>query len=268
MIPLRLVTPPEIVGHSEPDAPISLDRISIELTNLCNKGCSFCYNQSSAMGATFWKADELITFVTDVAANGVRAVSFGGGEPLQYPALFDVLDGLKGKMFRSLTTNGLLLKKFWSSLVNSQPEKVHLSIHFPENVGEISRVIRQVHDLEQAGIRSGINLLVQRSKLAAVSRTVKYIHHSGISNDRIVYLPMRGQDTPDPKQIAAIADGPFQSMTCLTHCHRSSRFCSVGWKGDVAWCSYTRSRKHLTELTYHHLVETLSQLDLEYCGHG
>ena len=42
-------------------------------------------------GDTRWTADELLSFVSDCADHGVKAVSFGGGEPLQYPALFEVL---------------------------------------------------------------------------------------------------------------------------------------------------------------------------------
>ena len=35
-----------------------------------------------------------------------KAVSFGGGEPLQYDDLFAVLERLRGTLFRSLTSNG------------------------------------------------------------------------------------------------------------------------------------------------------------------
>src|SRR5262249_19771599 len=88
---------------------MTLDRISIEVTNKCAKACWFCYNHSLPEGATRWAADELAAFVTDCAANGVKAVSFGGGEPLQFAGLFDVLQRLQGTLFRSITSNGLLL---------------------------------------------------------------------------------------------------------------------------------------------------------------
>src|SRR5262245_42707498 len=53
-----------------------LERISIELTNRCGKGCGFCYNKSHAAGATTWTVDEVATFVSDCSRNGARAVSF------------------------------------------------------------------------------------------------------------------------------------------------------------------------------------------------
>jgi MoaA/NifB/PqqE/SkfB family radical SAM enzyme len=248
--------------------PLTLDRLSIEVTNRCAKACWFCYNHSSAEGATRWTADELVDFVTDCAAHGVKAVSFGGGEPLQYADLGDVLTRLRGTLFRSVTTNGLLLyDDALESLVAAAPEKVHISIHFPERDAEVQRVIRQVHDLAGRGVRSGVNFLVARSNLAAAKHAAEAVRNAGIGNERIVYLPMRGRDTPTPAEVAVIAGSDrFQSMSCLMACGRSPRFCSVGWDRSVAWCSYTVTRRPLAELTYRGLTAALDGLGLEFCG--
>ncbi len=195
-------------------------------------------------------------------------MSFGGGEPLQYDDLFLVLERLQGTLFRSLTSNGLLLHgERLERLIAAKPDKMHLSIHFPEREAEVHRVIRQVHELAERGIRGGINLLVARSNLPAARNAAETVRQAGIGNERIVYLPMRGQDTPTPAEVAAVAgDKPFQSMTCLTACGRSPRFCSIGWDKTVAWCSYTRTRGHLQALTYEGLDTALTGLGLEFCG--
>ena len=246
---------------------LNLDRVSIEVTNRCAKACWFCYNHSQPEGVTSWTADELVAFVSDCAANGVKAVSFGGGEPLQYADLFGVLERLHGVLFRSLTTNGLLLPDLLDQLVAAAPDKVHVSIHFPERDAEVRRVVRQVRELEQRGVRSGVNFLVARSNLPAATRAAEEVREAGIGNDRIVYLPMRGRDTPTPAEVAAVAgDLPFQSMSCLTACGRSPRFCSVGWDRTVAWCSYTATRAPLKSLTCAGLQAALDGLGLEFCG--
>jgi hypothetical protein len=246
-----------------------VERVSIELTNRCAKACAFCYNHSGPAGATAWDVLELNRFVNDCAANGVRAVSFGGGEPLQYDGVFDLVAGLGGVAFRSLTTNGLPLADVdtFDRLVEAAPDKVHVSVHFPQHAAEVRRVIAQVHALVARGVRSGINLLVARSNLAAATGAAADIRATGIGNDRIVYLPMRGRDTPTPREMAAVAgDQPFQSMSCLGGCARSERFCSVAWDRTVAWCSYTSSRRPLAEPTYHALAAALDGLDLRFCG--
>jgi MoaA/NifB/PqqE/SkfB family radical SAM enzyme len=124
---------------------VMLDRISIELTNRCSKACWFCYSASQPQGVTTWTVEDVTRLVRDCAANGVRAVSFGGGEPLQFSGLFDVLSALDGVLFRSITTNGLLAQgALLDRLCAARPDKVHISIHFPNHPTEVDRVITQV----------------------------------------------------------------------------------------------------------------------------
>jgi molybdenum cofactor biosynthesis enzyme MoaA len=246
----------------------TIERISIELTNACGKACWFCYNHSQPTGATRWTVEEVVGFVKDCSAHGIKAVSFGGGEPLQYEGLFEVLARLRGIAFRSLTSNGLLLcGDLLDRLIDARPDKVHLSIHFPHHAGEVERVVSQVQDLERRGIRSGINLLVARSNLEAATRAAEYVRSCGIGNERIVYLPMRVTDTPSPEEVARVAgNGPFQSMSCLAGCARSPRFCSIGWDRTVAWCSYTSARAPLRELSHAGLLAALAGMGLVFCG--
>jgi MoaA/NifB/PqqE/SkfB family radical SAM enzyme len=245
-----------------------IQRLSIELTNRCNKGCSFCYNRSNNQGGTTWLPDELVSFVVDCAHNGIQAVSFGGGEPLQYESLGYVLSSLNGTLFRSVTTNGLLLtNQRIEELAEVSPDKVHVSIHFPEHDCEVQRVVNLVSVLNSTGIRSGVNLLVARSKLESAVMAARHLRDNGIDNNRIVYLPMRHFDTPTAEELFRVAGNqPFQSMSCLTHCHASPRFCSIGWDKSVAFCSYTSTRNHLSALTFAGLVKAMEGLGLTYCG--
>lgn len=244
--------------------------MSIELSQRCGKACWFCYSESSSAGASQFSAGDLLGLARDAALHGVRAVSFGGGEPLESPILWPLLRGLEGSLFRSLTSNGLLLDDpaVFSELIAARPDKVHVSIHFPTNLVEVDRVIEQVDRLAAAGVRSGINLLVRRSQLEAATLATRRLHSAGIDNRRIVFLPMRGQDTPTPQEIAGVAGGAFQSMTCLAECGASPRFCAVRWDASVAWCSYTQSRRPLQAMTYAAVLSALSNLDVEFCGNA
>lgn len=246
---------------------MALALLSLELTNRCAKACWFCYNHSQPAGATCWHEADVIAFVRDCAAQGVKAVSFGGGEPLQYPGLWAVLTALDGVLFRSLTTNGLQLDDALPELIAANPNKVHVSLHFPERAPEVDRVTRQVHALAEAGIKSGVNLLVMRSQLAAATSAATRLRERGIGNERIVYLPMRGIDTPTPSELAVVAGNqPFQSMTCLRQCAPSPRFVAVAWDQTVGWCSYTTTRRRLPALTYAGLQNALTGLGLTFCG--
>ena len=244
-----------------------LDRISIELTNRCSKACWFCYNASGPAKPSLWEPAEVVDFVTDCARHRIKAVSFGGGEPLEYAGLCEILGALRGLLFRSVTTNGLHLDAELPALVRAAPDKIHVSIHFPGNDAEVTRVIDQVGVLARAGIASGINLVVRASQIEAAARCAARIRAAGIANDRIVYLPMRGDDTPTPDAIGRVAGSQhFQSMSCLMACARSPSFVSISWDRHVAWCSYTRSRHPLPRLSYDALRSALAGLGLEHCA--
>jgi sulfatase maturation enzyme AslB (radical SAM superfamily) len=254
---------------------MGVERISIELGNRCDKACWFCYAGSEPTGETRWTLATALEFVGDCAANGVQAVSFGGGEPLQWPGLFELLrataavpvGGGRVRLFRSLTTNGLLLDRHFDELVAAGPDKVHVSIHMNESA-EIERVIAAVTRLAGAGVRSGVNLLIRRSKLEAAAATARRLAEAGIGHDRVVFLPMRGMDTPTAADVARVADTakPFQSMSCLAACAISPRFCAVSWDWTVGWCSYTRERRTLTAPSFAALQVALGDLGLRYCG--
>jgi sulfatase maturation enzyme AslB (radical SAM superfamily) len=262
--PVLSVTPPA-------NEPLP-ERMSVELTNRCSKGCAFCYNHSTHLGATLWQPAELETFIRDCAGHGVQAVSFGGGEPLEYDGVFTLIANLKRVLFRSLTTNGLLLSPdIVDRLAAAAPDKVHISIHYPHLSREVLRVRDQVARLEARGIRSGVNLLVEPERVPESKAAVATLADAGIGLDRIVLLPLRGASDPErqtsPRDILEAAGGKrFQSMTCLRACQKSPRFCAVSWDRTAAWCSYTSARARIETLDASGLRRALAGLGLTFCG--
>ena len=87
-----------------------IEMLSIDLSNYCSKGCSFCYNHSNPVGNTAWNVEEAIDFLRDCVANGVKAVSLGGGEPFEYDGIFQIIEALYPLCYLSVTSNGLLLE--------------------------------------------------------------------------------------------------------------------------------------------------------------
>lgn len=246
-----------------------LERVSVEVTHRCSKACAFCYNHSAPAGATRWTPNELITFGRDCAARGVRALSLGGGEPLEYDGLCEVIAALRGVLWRSVTTSGDRLEERLDELAAAAPDKVHVSVHFAEDAQEVERAVARARALEARGIASGVNLLVRRSRLEAAQRAAARLRAGGVDNDRIIYLPLRGDpaDMPTPEELGVVAGGrSFQSTTCLLRCGPSRRFCAVGWDRTVAWCSYTSCRRPLAAPTYEALAAALSGLGVRRCG--
>lgn len=248
--------------------------MSVEPSRRCSKGCSFCYNGSNSDGEDGWSADELVWFAKDCARNGVESLSIGGGEPLEYGGLYSVLAALDGVLARTLTTNGILLEDTAAldRLASARPDKVHVSIHSPENPREVDRASTVVSGLDARGVHAGVNLLVRRSRLDDATRAYATLLSRGFTAGHIVLLPLRAEgerDTPSPEEVARVAAGTrFQAMSCLSGCQKSERFASIGYDKTAAWCSYTRTRRVMRSLDYRSLVEALDGLGLERCSTG
>lgn len=245
-----------------------LDRISIDLSNFCSKQCDFCYNHSTKEGNVMWTTKELIPFILDLHKHGIEAVSFGGGEPFEFDGIFELISSLMDEMYVSVTSNGLPLEnaEVFDQLIQNKPDKVHITIHHPENTFEVDRVIKMVKRIAEKKIKSGVNLLVSDFNSEVAKKVYTDLINNGITADRIILIPRRFTCEPTPKQLAELAGGkPFQSPACLTGCQKPTEFCSVSWDKKVNWCSYAKGKQPLDELTYEGLMKALNKVDFESC---
>ena len=244
-----------------------IELLSIDLSNYCSKQCPFCYNHSTREGNTLWKQHEVIDFASDCIEHGVKAVSLGGGEPFEYNGVFEVIDALYPKCYLSVTSNGLPLenKEIWEMLDKHKPDKIHLTIHQPDNEAEVLRVERQVQQIASIGIKPGVNLLVGADKIASVKSVYERLGKL-LNNDQIILVPQRFSNTPTPKQLASVANGkPFQSPTCLLKCQRPTNFCSVSWDKKVNSCSFAPNKVPLETLDYAGLIKALEKVKWKKC---
>lgn len=244
-----------------------IELLSIDLSNYCSKQCSFCYNHSTKKGNVLWKPHEVISFCTDCIENGIKAISLGGGEPFEYDGIFEIIDALYQKCYLSITTNGLPLMKeeVWNELMLHKPDKAHITIHNPDNISEVERVMTQLERLKETEIKPGVNLLVGADKVdsarAVYSKLLKIINA-----DQIIVIPQRFSNTPTPKQLATVAqDKPFQSPSCLLGCKRPSHFVSVSWDKKVNSCSYAPGKESLDTLDYNGLTKALDRVKWKSC---
>lgn len=245
-----------------------LERLSVDLSNRCSKACDFCYNHSSAGGDILWQPEELIRMVRDCVGNGLKAVSLGGGEPLEYPGVFEVIAALTPLLFVSVTTNGLPLAatEILRQLKQNKPDKIHFSIHAPDNMDDIRRALNFCHKLKNEDIRTGINLLVSADKIPETKRLTAYLLSAGIARDEIIFIPRKYSLQPTARQLSeAAGNAPFQSAACLTGCKKSHRFCSVSWDKQVSFCSYSPSKAPLREYSHRGIISALETVKLKNC---
>lgn len=244
-----------------------IELLSIDLSNYCSKQCAFCYNHSRREGNTVWLPSEVINFASDCIKHGVKAVSLGGGEPFEYDGVFEVIDALYPLCYLSVTSNGLPLedKETWRFLEAHKPDKIHLTIHQPDNEAEVSRVEKRLKEIDSIGVKPGLNLLVGADKVEYAKEVFARISNI-LKSDQIILVPQRFSNTPTPQQLASVAGGkPFQSPSCLLKCQRPTSFCSVSWDKKVNSCSFASGKESLERLDYYGLENALKRVNWKNC---
>ena len=103
-------------------------RVYVEITNICNRNCSFCpgtTRQPKRMSmAEFKSIANSLVGVTDYLYFHVM------GEPLTHPQLPEFISYATSLGFKcAITTNGTLLEKSGDALIESGVYKINLSVH-------------------------------------------------------------------------------------------------------------------------------------------
>ena len=108
-----------------------LEKIYLEITNVCNMNCSFCHKTTRQKG---FMTEEEFEKITDKLHGGVKHIYFHlMGEPTLHPLLPKFICRAKEKGFLPmLTTNGSTLGDKGDSLLSSLPKKISISLHAPE----------------------------------------------------------------------------------------------------------------------------------------
>ena len=120
-------------------------RVYVEITNICNRNCSFCpgtVREPKRMSLDEFKkiADSLVG-VTDYIYMHVM------GEPLTHPELPEFIKYATTLGFKcAVTTNGTLVSKRADELIASGVYKVNLSVHSFES-GEEDKYLSYISDL-------------------------------------------------------------------------------------------------------------------------
>lgn len=103
-------------------------RVYVEITNICNRSCSFCPGTTCPLRrmslSEFDTVTDRLQGVTEYLYYHVM------GEPLTHPDLPDFIRLAKSKGFKSaVTTNGTLLSKRGRELIEAGVYKVNISVH-------------------------------------------------------------------------------------------------------------------------------------------
>ena len=135
-------------------------RVYVEITNICNKSCSFCHGTKRER--RMLSEDEF----SHIAASLVGITDYlyfhVMGEPTSHPQLMRFIEIANSLGFKvAITTNGTLLSRVGDSLISSGVYKVNISLHSLEgedNEKYISSVTDFADKASEAGVLTVLRL--------------------------------------------------------------------------------------------------------------
>ncbi|MFO8101108.1 MAG: GTP 3',8-cyclase MoaA [Dehalococcoidia bacterium] len=155
--------------------PINYLRISV--TDRCNLRCIYCMpleGIETLPHTEILRYEEIIAVAKAAAGMGINKVRITGGEPLVRAGicnLVEMLAGVPGLDDISITTNGMLLKKYAAKLAHAGLQRVNVSLDSldPEKfkqitrLGSLAEVLAGIESAHQAGLQPiKINMVTMR----------------------------------------------------------------------------------------------------------
>ncbi len=108
-----------------------LDKIYLEITNVCNLDCTFCHK--TARAKKFMSAGEFDALLSKLEDKARYLFFHLMGEPTLHPLLPRFIEAARAKGFLpAITTNGSLLSERGEALLAALPYKISISLHAPE----------------------------------------------------------------------------------------------------------------------------------------
>ena len=128
-------------------------RVYVEITNICNKNCSFCHGHHRKAGQM--DEETFARILAQLRGKTEYVYYHLMGEPLTHPKLPVFLKMAAQEGFRSvITTNGTLLSQKGGMLLDSGVHKVSISLHSLEE-GQMESYLQQVVDFARAAEETG-----------------------------------------------------------------------------------------------------------------
>ena len=137
-------------------------RVYVEITNICNRSCSFCHGTKRAPRemtlSEFSRVIDQISLLTDYVYLHVM------GEPLVHPNLSELIvaAGVRG-LKCAITTNGTLLRERGEELISSGVYKVNVSVHSFEDGDETEyyNYLSEISDFAEMASLKGVLVVLR-----------------------------------------------------------------------------------------------------------
>ena len=204
-------TPEEIAGARDGNGLLSLE---LELSHVCNLRCIYCYASAGMPLENELSLDEIKDIIDQAVRLGTRKiVILGGGEPLLYPHLFEVIDyilarGVKADIFTNgqlmtMETARRLYERNVSVALKTNSRNREVQDYLAGQQGAFDNIRQALKALQDAGYPDenhtlGIETIICRQNLGELPDLWRWARNQGIiPYIEIMTLQGRAKEYPD-----------------------------------------------------------------------
>lgn len=172
-------------------------RLSVELTNICNLHCGYCFRDEDALyhtPANFFPVELLRRLLAEARASaGVTHLMLTGGEPTLHPRFGEVLEaagdeGLKA----SFVTNGWHFERVWPALSAHRATLTHVAFSMAgatreahdrwRGDGSFVRLVRAFSRCKLGGMPFAVKVGVRRDTLPQLEQIAVFAARMGAAS--------------------------------------------------------------------------------------
>lgn len=166
----------------------------LEVTNRCNKTCNFCYASFNRKGQKFINEEFLNETFDYFEANGIRHITFSGGEPTMHGKLIRFIDlSIQRNFIPSVITNGSLINEDLAQAFLDR--EVKLKVSFEMN-GDQHLSIKKMLELNKIGFKKEnviAALTIYAQEPNVVLSTLDEIYNENVCSVETNFVQLKGR---------------------------------------------------------------------------
>lgn len=164
-------------------------KLFVSVSDRCNLSCEHCMSSSSPEGEKRLTNEDLMTIADEAADAGVFQITIGGGEPLIYRGIWDVVNHMRNRHLGvSLTTNGLVVRDSDIENLKKYSVKTNVSIDGAPRThdrirgknGAYERTVANIRRMIAAGVTPDIRYTLMNSNLGDVDHMITLSQDLGL----------------------------------------------------------------------------------------
>lgn len=178
-------------------------RLSVELANICNLHCSYCFRSDDNLyssHAEFFPLELLQRVITEArAAANVTRINFTGGEPTLHPEFSETLQAIgDAGLTVSFVTNGWHFERVWPALQANRAAVSHVAFSVDgvtredhdrwRGNGSFERLIRAFSRCYMSHLPFGIKIVVRRDVVDQLEQIAIFAARMGAASLSFVHV--------------------------------------------------------------------------------